>query len=178
MPLPWNADTLGICLLVQIRELTSTSDGLQVRVVVPTTLPDDMICPSTRRVISQTTFFGGLVPFCADELLNEGNEGAILNESAQRRWTDIPKKSLSLLEIHAVRSFVRYQALQKSLQHTLVTKTRSPRMRRSTRHLWPSSTKMMDRGSAVRPATFCLRRCATTFRSSRSTRIISMQSQL
>ena len=51
-----------------------------MRAIVPTNLPDDVICPSTRRVISQNNLSDIFSPFCADadELLNEGNEGAML----------------------------------------------------------------------------------------------------
>ena len=42
-----------------------------------------MTCPSTDHVISQTTFFDSLTPFCADESLNDGNEGAMLARSTE-----------------------------------------------------------------------------------------------
>ena len=85
--LPLNADALGIFkLLVQIRKLTSRCLCHQVKfhvrwIASESKCSDD---PSRRHDLSQhasrefsNNLFDSLSPFCADELLNEGNGGAM-----------------------------------------------------------------------------------------------------
>ena len=73
-----------------------------------------------------------------------------------RRDGDSSPKIPLLPEVRAVKNSVRYhQALPEFLQHTLVAEKQA-RTQRSTRRPWPFSTRNIDWGTAVRPATFLL----------------------
>ena len=84
------------------------------------------------------------------------------------------EKSLSFLEVYAVKNSVRYhQALQEFLQHTWVAENPLVAGAEVDEALVAFFIEIYRLGTAVRLATFCLEQCATTIRSSGSTGVIS-----